>query len=85
MCSSFVTCNHIFYMLIYSSLQINLRECVTKRYNHSIATYQIFNNRVWIIVYGGDEEFDITDSTHIPVTGCNVTIIFELGMIINIM
>ena len=85
MCSSFVTCNHIFYMLIYSSLQINLPECVTKRYNHSIATYQIFNNRVWIIVNGGDEEFDLSDNTHVPVTGCDVTIIVELGMIINIM
>ena len=31
MCSSFITCNHIVYMLIYSSLQINLPESVINR------------------------------------------------------
>ena len=82
MCSSFITCNHIVYMLIYSSLQINLPESVTKRFDHSITPYQISNNRVWIIVYGGHEDHY---SSSIPVTGCDVTIIVELGMIINIM
>ena len=79
MCSSFITCNHIVYMLIYSSLQINLPESVTKQYAHSITPYQISNNRVWIIVYGGAIRYGI------PVKGCDVTIIVELGMIINIM
>ena len=64
-------------MLIYSSLQINLPESVTKRYNYSIATYQISNNRVWIIVNGG---VSIIGNL---VRGCDVTIIVELGMIIN--
>ena len=73
---SFITCNHTVYMLIYSSLQINLPESVSKRYLHSIAPYQISNNRVWIIVNGGKTN---------PVTRCDVTIIVELGMIINIM
>ena len=82
MCSSFITCNHIVYMLIYSSLQINLPDCVTKRYSHSITPYQISNNRVWVIVYGGKTNIN---NTHIPVTGCDFTIIVELGMIINIM
>ena len=85
MCSSFITCNHIVYMLIYSSLQINLPECVSKRYSHSITTYQISNNRVWIIINGGIKEYVRSDNTIIPVTGCDVTIIVELGMIINIM
>ena len=83
MCSSFITCNHIVYMLIYSSLQINLPECVSKRYSHSITRYQISNNRGWIIVNGGYEEQ--SRNTGILVTGCDVTIIVELGMIINIM
>ena len=85
MCSSFITCNHIVYMLIYSSLQINLPECVTKRYGHSITPYHISNNRVWIIITGGAKQYDRSDNTSIPVTGCDVTIIVELGMIINIM
>ena len=85
MCSSFITCNHIVYMLIYSSLQINLPECVTKRYDHSITAYQISNNRVWIIINGGTKEHIQSRNTHIPVTGCDVTNIVELGMIINIM
>ena len=85
MCSSFITCNHIVYMLIYSSLQINLPECVTKRYEHSMTAYHISNNRVWIIIIGGLKERNRSDNTYIPVTGCDVTIIVELGMIINIM
>ena len=85
MCSSFITCNHIVYMLIYSSLHINLPECVTKRYQHSITPYQISNNRVWIIINGGAKEHDRSRNTHIPVRACDVTIITELGMIINIM
>ena len=72
-------------MIIYSSLQINLPESVTKQYAHSITPYQISNNRVWIIVYGGHKEIDRSNNTDIPVTGCDVTIIVELGMIINIM
>ena len=79
MCSSFITCNHIVYMLIYSSLQINLPQSVSKRYKHSITPYQISNNRVWIIVCAGRR------NANILVTGCDVTIIVELGMIINIM
>ena len=85
MCSSFITCNHIVYMLIYSSLQINLPECVSKRFNHSITPYQISNNRVWIIVNGGHKQYVRSRNTNFPVTGCDVTIIVELGMIINIM
>ena len=85
MCSSFITCNHIVYMLIYSSLQINLPERVTKRYGHSITAYQISNNRVWIIINGGASQYDRSELTDIPVTGCDVTNIVELGMIINIM
>ena len=72
-------------MLIYSYLQINLPESVSKRYSHSITPYQISNNRVWIIINGGYKERNRSANTHIPVTGCDVTIIVELGMIINIM
>ena len=85
MCISFITCNHIVYMLIYSSLQINLPESVSKRFDHSITPYQISNNRVWIITTGGAKEPNRSDNTNILVTSCDDTIIVELGMIINVM
>ena len=84
MCSSFITSNHIVYMLIYSSLQINLPESVIKRYNHSMTTYEISNGHVWITVTGGCSEYDHSDDTDILITGSDVTFIIELGMIINI-
>ena len=84
MCSSFVTCNHIVYMLIYSSLQINLPESVIKRYHHSMTTYEISNGHVWITVTGGCSELNQSDNTKIAITGSDVTFIIELGMIINI-
>ena len=84
MCSSFITCNHIVYMLIYSSLQINLPESVIKRYYHSMTTYEISNGHVWLIVTGGCREWDRSDNSNIVITGSDVTFIIELGMIINI-
>ena len=84
MCSSFITCNHIVYMLIYSSLQINLPESVIKRYNHSMTTYEISNGHVWLVVTGGYREWDRSDDASIVITGSDVTFIIELGMIINI-
>ena len=84
MCYSFITCNHIVYMLIYSSLQINLPESVVKRYSHSMATYEISNGHVWLIVTGGCSEWGRSNKTSILITGSDVTFIIELGMIINI-
>ena len=84
MCSSFITCNHIVYMLIYLSLQINLPESVNKRYRHSMTTYEISNGHVWLIVTGGCSEYNRSDNIYIPITGSDVTYIIELGMIINI-
>ena len=83
MCSSFITCNHIVCMLIYSFLQINLPESVIKRYNLSMAKYEISNGHVWITVIGGSSEYDESDNTFIPITGSEVTFVIELGMIIN--
>ena len=84
MCSSFITCNHIVYMLIYSSLQINLPESVIQRYDHSMTTYEISNGHVWLIVTGGCREWDRSINTNIAITGSDVTYIIELGIIINV-
>ena len=67
-------------MLIYSSLQINLPEAVVKRFDHSMAAYEISNGHVWITVTGRDR----SNNTNIPITGSVDTFIIELGMIINI-
>ena len=49
-----------------------------------MTTYEISNGHVWITVTGGCREWDRSDGTSIPITGSDVTIIIELGMIINL-
>ena len=71
-------------MLIYSSLQINLPDSVTKRFYHSMSTYYISKERFWIIVTGGCNEYDRSNHTYLPITGSNTLVIIELGRIINI-
>ena len=71
-------------MLIYSSLQINLPDSVTKRFDHSMSTYYISKERFWIVVTGGYSTYNQFNDTAIQITGSNITVIIELGMIINI-
>ena len=79
MCFSYVVC-----MSIYSSLQINLPDSVSKRFYHSMSTYYISKERFWVIVTGGASAYNVSDGTSIPITGSNITMIIELGMIIYI-
>ena len=65
-------------MLIYSSLQIDLPESVTKRFGHSLSTFYISKHCIWIVVTGG-----VIDAT-VPITDPYITMIVELGMIIII-
>ena len=71
-------------MLIYSFLQINLPDSVTKRFYHSMSTYYISKERFWIIVTGGACTYNVSDGTSINITGPYITMIIELGMIIII-
>ena len=71
-------------MLIYSSLQINLPDSVTKRFGHSMSTYYISKERFWIVVTGGYNGYNQSTNTSQPITGSNILVIIELGMIINI-
>ena len=71
-------------MLIYSSLQINLPDSVTKRFHHSMSTYYIYEERFWIVLTGGYSEYNLSTNTYLPITGSYITVIIELGMIINI-
>ena len=65
-------------MLTYTFLQIYLPDSVTKRFAHSMSTYYISKERFWIVVTGG------YDDILRPITGSNILVIIELGMIINI-
>ena len=71
-------------MLIYSSLQINLPDSVTKRFQHSMSTYYISKERFWFVVTGGYSEINRFNNTAPRITGSNILVIIELGMIINI-
>ena len=71
-------------MLIYSSLQINLPDSVTNRFAHSMSTYYISKERFWIVVTGGCSKYNPSTKTALPITGSNILVIIELGMIINI-
>ena len=71
-------------MLIYSSLQIILPDSVTKRFAHSMSTYCTSKKRFWIVVNGGCSEYNQSTNIALPITGSNITVIIELGIIINI-
>ena len=47
-----------------------------------MSTYYISKACVWITVTGGHKEYNRSDNTDLPITGCDVTVIMELGMII---
>ena len=71
-------------MLMYSSLQINLPDSVTKRFNHSMSTYYISKERFWVIVTGGSSKYNLSDGTSPQITGSYITMMIALGMIIII-
>ena len=71
-------------MLIYLSLQINLPDSVTKRFDHSMSTYYISKERFWIIVTGDCDEYNPFNNTFTPIIGSGIAVIIELGMIVNI-
>ena len=79
MCSSY-----IIYTLIYSSLQINLPDSVTRRFAHSMSTYCISKERIWVIVTGGYSKYNQSTKTTQSITGPDTMMIIELGRIINI-
>ena len=76
------------FILIYSSLQIDLPESVTNRCNHSLSTFYISKHCIWTVVTGGlrddDDGVDDDDDDVVLVTDPYITMIVELGMIIII-
>ena len=47
-----------------------------------MSTYYTSKSCVWIIVIGGYREYDRSNNTDLLITGCDVTVIIELGMFI---
>ena len=74
----YIILQFILFILIYSSLQIDLPESVTKRGAHSLSTFYISKHYIWVMVTGGmiDARVSVTDPY--------ITMIVELGMIIII-
>ena len=74
----YLTLQFILFILIYSSLQIDLPESVTDRYGHSLSTFYISKHCIWIVVTGGKRD------ARVSITDPDITMIVELGMIIII-
>ena len=70
-------------MLSHCTLQIDVPDSVTKRFNHSMSTYYISRHYVWLIITGGNKEIDQSTKLGNPITGSNINVVMELGMIIN--
>ena len=48
-----------------------------------MSTYYLSKERFWIVVSGGYREYNQVTKTDQPITGSNITVIIELGMIVN--
>ena len=71
----YIILQFILFILIYSSFQIDLPESVTKRWGHSLSTFYISKECVWVVVTGG-WRVDIVDDDDDLVTE---VMIVELG------
>ena len=72
-------------ILTYLSLQINIPDSVTRRFDHSMSTYYISRSKIWVIVTGGYNEYNLSNDIFQTIAGSNMLVIIELGMIINIL
>ena len=54
---------------------------MTRRYGHSISSYTVSDECVWIVITGGLEQYNSEDKTGTHITGPDTTVIVELGML----
>ena len=47
-------------------------------------TYYISKERFWIVVNGGGSKYNQSKNSFLSITGSNITMIIELGVIINV-
>ena len=76
-----ITTTVIVFTFLVCISQVDVPESVSMRYDHSVAILSMTHNRVWIIVNGGCDKYNKPDNTNTFITGINVTMLVELGML----
>ena len=54
---------------------------MTRRFDHSISSYTVSDECVWIVITGGCKQYDPEDHTNTLITGPDTTVLVELGML----
>ena len=54
---------------------------MTRRYNHSISSYTVSDECVWIVIAGGFKQYNPYHNTITLITGPETTVLVELGML----
>ena len=54
---------------------------MTRRYVHSISSYTVSDECVWIVITGGFKQYNREDKTNTFITGPDTTVLVELGML----
>ena len=54
---------------------------MTRRYEHSISSYTVSDECVWIVITGGFKQYNPEHDTNTLITGPDTTVLVELGML----
>ena len=54
---------------------------MTRRYAHSISSYTVSDECVWIVITGGFKQYNPETNTETLITGPDTTVLVELGML----
>ena len=54
---------------------------MTRRFNHSISSYTVSDECVWIVITGGFNKYNPEHTNNTFITGPDTTVLVELGML----
>ena len=54
---------------------------MTRRFGHSISSYTVSDECVWIVITGGVKRYNSEDNTDTLISGPDITVLVELGML----
>ena len=54
---------------------------MTRRFDHSISSYTVSDECVWIVITGGFERYNPEHDTNTLITDPDTTVLVELGML----
>ena len=54
---------------------------MTRRFDHSISSYTVSDECVWIVITGGVKRYNPERGTDTLITGPDTTVLVELGML----